>query len=1442
MECGTMGGNMIKHSNAGPRQLTPLHFDSLPIRKVCFSNDVTVMCTNPWKRTCMISHCEHGQVPSTITQLQKALITEVAPLSTFRSPAVLSSSGGANDEIDLMQRHVSMKPRSHNDPNAPPWYGQEPAAFAVEAADPNPDWVTETEESSEQGEENDGTPPDDDGPPVQPPAADDDRQSALLFHLTDVPVHVMLHWVHFDTMMREIAHHFAINRAELLDCHDMNFFPADIPEATVPIIVQFAQDIPVGQPAVLILVDIAIHGQEQELHFQTAPRVRRKVIAVPSVLSRQAMLIQTQVFEYCRFEHNRCLINHNGAVWPLQELLPKQVQHGDYVEIIVPPPARCEEPTELMLQHSQQWEVDDIWDAYYIPTSPSEPPIASDTDVSPSLVDSEEIRNEFGPRFLDDPDIHEDDAASLMQSQQVTPSASTEGVTPAASAAPIVNDSCVLTFSFTETWPFWFRAMATAFGEGAIVERDDEGPVATLTTWYVDCTRTSVNENSRSLRIDSHANLWAHDVQHLWRDKIQPDFPVHFAWVRPKPRETPFARTFGHLIVYQHPNDQLAPVLLHLDFHALNIDGTAHAVAVLRHTSTPEEVVELAKLERVCRGRRCTLHRGLPGKKWYDFFTAGECIKLSIPPPGGRANDELHWSLGSVELAYAQDFQPETPAFSMLLEDQPMCIQRLYELWLQNACRGSVDNERTLVVTTWYLDGAFYTHNDEQRPALLGDDFTTWSDDLRRVWRDKEDASADIEFVIVKPTPPCSPLASIHVLLHQQIAPDQAGLIVSVYDNAVMGSAPHSLAVVCPADITRDRLIEATGKTFDCHQHGVTCRVWSERSEILSVERRIQNGQSLQIHIYRAQLHNWDSEEDDEEHFLMQASSSIATMNQPDQPGMAEEGNENAQNVAHAFCFNVNAPVFDPARPPVASLPEQLQDLFALWDRHAFSWENEERKSSVLTWFLSPGTHRLRCGYPRKVHLFEDYMQWESHMKLAWRDSLVLTRPVFFFVVQPTPVALEHDIAAHVLLVQEPLVDAVSSLVTIFDNAVHGGHPFRIAIVTHEHITQTEVIERIGYTEELQHYAGRIACTFWHASFTFHAAQRVPGCDGDHIVVDFMRTNVDPGWQPPFLPVAPGMEGLHFLQTQARKVSSKRSINRSDENVISLDIEQTQEALTWFDAHFTLPAFDIEASLEGKVHWLPESLSWIRDQWFACDGPIDHIRIYYDGSFKPDTCTLGFAAIAFVSLAGDWKFAGAVSGKEENSIAQGSYRAELLASTLASKFLYDLCKIQFELFSCQPTCDMVFDSLTVGRQSEGRWKAARAIEACHFIRSILRLCGQRYGTHVRHRFCPSHAGEPGNELVDQIAFGAASGHPLQDWTPFVQHTQEKGFGKAMEWAWMLFTPMPEVTVDVNSLLFPAKPATTPSADVIPAVQNSVDCPHGASINLNLATCPNFATE
>ena len=66
-------------------------------------------------------------------------------------------------------------------------------------------------------------------------------------------------------------------------------------------------------------------------------------------------------------------------------------------------------------------------------------------------------------------------------------------------------------------------------------------------------------------------------------------------------------------------------------------------------------LAEIVKLERVCRGCRCTVHRGLDGFSWNDPIVTGENLQLHIPSPGEGSHDEAHWKCIQLHM-----FIPET--------------------------------------------------------------------------------------------------------------------------------------------------------------------------------------------------------------------------------------------------------------------------------------------------------------------------------------------------------------------------------------------------------------------------------------------------------------------------------------------------------------------------------------------------------------------------------------------------------------------------------------------------------------------------------------------------------------------------------------------------------------------------------------------------------------
>ena len=1139
-------------------------------------------------------------------------------------PLPTHSSYEPAGHVDLMQNSVikAKRPIMHNKQEAPAWYPHVNSQGGHEALqnhlllDVEPEQELAEDTGDESGRSED--------PLVHPPDDDDARQAVMMFHLDEAPVHAMLDWTDWTRMIREIAYHFAVDREEVLDCHEMRVRPPDIPEGIAPIIVQQVRDVPVGTAFVLLLVDIEVHGQWMEAHYGIAPIVERRVIAVPSLLSRNALISQARVFEYCRFEKERCLVVFNHVPWHKQDPDPKQAMFGDYAKILLPPSLKCQESTGEMLADSRQLTVEDFWARYYEPTTPSSSSSSSGSvasNVSPSLVDSDDIKAEFGP--------HRDEPPDDMSVMQL----STEPSSGAASSQdnPEVvnpdNDTCVTTFEQQPgpgpRWPLWFRHFFHNFRELHEIEDINEGPIAYLRTWYLDCTVETVNEDSRVVRISHLPVNWFQDIQQRWRDKIDPEAAVHFAWVYPKPPPSPFENVIGHLIVFQHPNRVNVPVLVNYQFRALR-DGTGNAAVVIQKNAAPDHFVDVIRLDRICKGRRCTLHRGTHGGTWGQALNTGEGLKLVIPSPGERSDDELHWNPRGVAQIYPADVVEADPVLSFRIEDYPPFIQALHRLWLQQAREMPASLEKTIEISTWFLEGRTTPFNEQMRDVVLSDDFSGWENDIRTAWTDYVDVDAPLQLAFVHPVPPPSPLNRIHVLAFQHIPDHMRGAVLTSYDNALYQGRPRSVAMTVPHQVTREDLIRNAGLALDCDfRTQVQCSTWFEGTEILQNAFSTEHGFGFNLLIYRQALVSWETdelEEPDEQHLL--------------QRGWSRSSNADTHTkLETCVCLNAAAPPFYP----------------------------QDRNPS-----------EAGCISP------------DSTPDTDW----------------PKPSA--------------------------------------------------------------------------------------------NVPKDYIKINMK-------------------------------------------DVIDTQE---WLDTHFTLPCFDIEAQLAGDAHWHPASLGWIQmKDWFAHDRPVDKIRIYYDGSYVKANNAIGFASVAFVQIAGRWAFAGALSGRDTDADETASYKAELNAALITLKFLYDLVKVQHDVFCSKPACELVFDSLTVGNQTSGLWKSTRAIHECHLARSLLRLCEARFETTCEHFFSPGHSGEPGNELADTLAWCAAHGQPLQDWSTFLSSALKGRCVGTMEWAWMLHTDWIGAELQNTDWVCPQRPSTTPVSSALPSnEQKKTHMSAQLEFKLRFATC------
>ena len=838
--------------------------DKHPHYRVHFDDSFSLLCSDPEAGICSIFHGKHGDVQTFIKQFQNTTLLDDDPLSNSSAVSISQRDDIPQDECNLMQlaTHMASGIVTANEPGVPVWYPL-PDRGMLPADDHDMDQASDDSDGDRSDEDpgRDEDPVDPDSPDdlIHPPSESSDRQSALMYHLDDQPIHAMLFWTDFERLMSEIARHYQIHREALFDSYELNMRPKDIPPGTAPLLVHFVNDFPHGANLVLALVDIELHGNECETHFQTFPDLQRRVIPVPGRLTRDVLLRLAKVLDYCKVEHERCLVEVNAVPWNVQNRLPIDMQHGDYIRILIPPPTDCRVGTQEMLNDSHHLTVEDFWGRYYVPSSPEDASGSDHSSVSPSLIDSEAIKREFGPHSDTDQDDH-----SQMQLPNAPAAASSDNnVNLAQQVEQIVNSSCLLAFNIEETWswPFWYRGLFTTFGQHAIVENDNEGPVCYYDTWYADCREESVTEVSRPLRLDSMHNLWQHDIQHLWRDKIQEGIPIHVVWVMPAPPPQPMSRSAGHLIIYQFPNERLVPFLTTIQFVALEDHGTTIACVVGDPSATPVAIVQRLNLDRVCRGRLCTLHRGaISGgirHTWTMPIVIGENLRLVIPPFGARAHIDILSYPNCVEIVQTGPI-PDAFDISMRLEDHSEFTRELHEYWTQFSRRGPAGLEMLLEINTWYLDAQFVPFNEQSRPVILGEDFFQWEQQIREKWADLADASADITFVFVRPTPRGWPIDHIHVLALQQFEPGSTdiGGLVTIYDEALGRGAPSTIATVLPRDLNRQRLVDASGRQV---WPGHSCSAWFEGFEIRdSTVFQASHGQSFLVQISRPQLQSWD--------------------------------------------------------------------------------------------------------------------------------------------------------------------------------------------------------------------------------------------------------------------------------------------------------------------------------------------------------------------------------------------------------------------------------------------------------------------------------------------------------------------------------------------------------------------------------------------------------
>ena len=542
--------------------------------------------------------------------------------------------------------------------------------------------------------------------------------------------------------------------------------------------------------------------------------------------------------------------------------------------------------------------------------------------------------------------------------------------------------------------------------------------------------------------------------------------------------------------------------------------------------------------------------------------------------------------------------------------------------------RRSHIQEAPVTFHTWFLSGLSAPLCTTSRLLNLWNDPLNWHQQVRRLWQDKIDANWPFRMVLVDPRVEPDDDGG-HILIVQHAHPHERAVLLSTFWHDDVTQLWSREAQFLPYVLDFDSLLRSARVLDGCARQHFLCLGFVGALPIDSQRPMYPRvGTHFELH-----LAEWAIIDEND---LMQRSIQVSS---PAHSGSETESqdlvhplqNSLTASSSDQFCFNPEAPAFDPERPDIRTQTEFVQDLYARWDLASFSWEGEDRSSRILTFFIDHRDPHDRCDVGREIDLFDDYVHWEEIILHTWDDYVDSAEARELHVVSPQPPMLRPQYAACVLIVQAPADDMVSSLISVFEGFQSLQLRSRGAITTREHITLVDVLDRMNLFWRCAGPTSSHVCQAHFASVPLGNSGYIRGRNGYGIVVQLR-----PRPPPNVLFVPP--DGLNLLQLSSRRGVDKHEsalFKISDARVVGL--EQSGDSLSLLQLATTTSSRQTSQEL-GFVTSSGRSDQTAREPPRACTPPNPMSRASHPPDIRDQTAFVQrlFASCQFAVRSGDF--------------------------------------------------------------------------------------------------------------------------------------------------------------------------------------------------------------
>lgn len=141
--------------------------------------------------------------------------------------------------------------------------------------------------------------------------------------------------VSFEDMAAHIAALLHLDIEHIMNVFEVTAHLQGEIESAYSMILQQPEDLPLGSPGVLHLIDIELHEPGSAAF---PPPTSRGVYVASRQLARTHILHLVQLTALCQLRYDRCLVFINNEIWPAQDRRLRDLPSGQYFRVVAPPP------------------------------------------------------------------------------------------------------------------------------------------------------------------------------------------------------------------------------------------------------------------------------------------------------------------------------------------------------------------------------------------------------------------------------------------------------------------------------------------------------------------------------------------------------------------------------------------------------------------------------------------------------------------------------------------------------------------------------------------------------------------------------------------------------------------------------------------------------------------------------------------------------------------------------------------------------------------------------------------------------------------------------------------------------------------------------------------------------------------------------------------------